>query len=90
MLVIAVIIPAGSTISFDLDKAFVNDIIIDYSSGQVVRNNPPRIKSLSTEKQVIILGDSSKIYCSAVDIDNDQVNYEWFVSDGSISEQDLL
>lgn len=83
--VIAVLIPAGSTINLNLDKAFVNNIIIDYSSGQIVANNPPRIKSLSAERQVVILGDTSKIYCSAVDIDNDPINYEWSTSGGSIS-----
>ena len=83
--VIAVIIPAGSTISFDLNKALANNIVIDYSSGQTVANNPPRIKSLSTEKQIVTLGDSTKIYCTAVDIDNDQLNYEWSVSGGNIS-----
>ncbi len=82
--VIAVIIPAGSTISFDLNKALANNIVIDYSSGRTVANNPPRIKSLSTEKQIVTLGDSTKIYCTAVDIDNDQLNYEWSVSGGNI------
>ena len=83
--VIAVIIPAGSVITYDLNKALVNNIIIDFSSGQVVANHPPRIKSLSAEKQVVIMGDSTKLYCSAVDIDNDPINYEWFISGGTIS-----
>lgn len=83
--VIAVIIPAGSVITYDLNKALVNNIIIDFSSGQVVANHPPRIKSLSAEKQVVIIGDSTKLYCSAVDIDNDPINYEWFISGGTIS-----
>ena len=83
--VIAVIIPAGSVITYDLNKALVNNIIIDFSSGQVVANHPPRIKSLSAEKQVVIIGDSTKLYCSAVDIDNDPIYYEWFISGGTIS-----
>ena len=83
--IIAVLIPAGSTITFELDKSFVNDIIIDYSSGQTIVNHPPRIKSLSTEKQVVIIGDTCTIYCTAVDNDNDQLNYQWSVSGGSIS-----
>lgn len=82
--VIAVIIPAGSTITYDNGKALVNNVVIDFHSGQSVSNNPPRIKSLSAVKQVVILGDSTKIYCSAVDVDNDQISYEWSVSGGSI------
>ena len=83
--VVLVLVPAGSTINFDLNKTLVNDIVIDYSSGQSITNNPPRIKSLSTEKQILTLRDSANIYCSAVDIDNDQLNYEWYVTGGSIS-----
>ncbi|MFZ2323023.1 MAG: LamG-like jellyroll fold domain-containing protein [Ignavibacteriaceae bacterium] len=83
--IIAVLIPAGSTITYELDKSFVNDIIIDYSSGQTITNHPPRIKSLSTEKQTTVVGDSARIYCTAVDVDNDQLNYQWSVSGGSVS-----
>jgi hypothetical protein len=83
--IIAVIIPAGSTITYDLNKALVNDVVIDYSSGLTVTNNPPRIKSLSSEKQIVVSGDSSYIYCSAVDINNDPVNYHWSVNGGTIS-----
>ncbi|MFA4922813.1 MAG: LamG-like jellyroll fold domain-containing protein [Ignavibacteriaceae bacterium] len=82
--VIAVIIPAGSTITFDNEKALVNNVVIDFHSAQSVANHSPRIKSLSAMKQVVTLGDSTKIYCSAVDVDNDQISYEWSVSGGSI------
>ncbi|MDP3684723.1 MAG: hypothetical protein Q8S01_12415, partial [Ignavibacteria bacterium] len=82
--VIAVIIPAGSTITYENEKALVNNVVIDFHSGQSVTNHPPRIKSLSAVKQIVTLGDSTIIYCSAVDVDNDQINYEWFASGGSI------
>jgi len=83
--VIAVIISAGSTITYDNEKAVVNNVVIDFNSGQNVSNHSPRIKSLSAVKQIVTLGDSTKIYCSAVDIDNDPINYEWFVSGGNIT-----
>ncbi len=81
--VIAVIIPAGSAITFENEKALVNNVVIDFHSGQSVSNHSPRIKSLSAEKQIVIIGDSTKVFCSAVDIDNDLINYEWLVSGGS-------
>ncbi|MDO8548854.1 MAG: LamG-like jellyroll fold domain-containing protein, partial [Ignavibacteria bacterium] len=83
--IIAVIIPAGSTILYDLDKAFVNGVIIDYRSGQTVINYPPRIKSLASDKQVVVFDDSAKIYCTAVDKDNDPLTYQWSVSGGSFT-----
>lgn len=81
--VIATIIPAGSVISYDLNKAYVNGIIIDYNSGQAVINYPPRIKSFASEKQIVLLNDSSRIYCTASDKDNDPLNYQWTISGGS-------
>jgi len=81
--VIAVLIPAGSLITFELDKALVNGITIDFLSGQSVVNYPPRIKSLTADKHVVIVRDSTTIFCSAVDKDNDQLNYEWFVDGGN-------
>lgn len=83
--VIAVLIPAGSAITFDNEKALANNIIIDYSSGQQVLNHPPRIKSLSSGKHIIVAGDSVKVYCTAADPENDQLSYEWSVSGGSYS-----
>ena len=88
--VIAVIIPAGSTITYELDKAFVNGVIIDYLSGQTVANYPPRIKSFASDKQVVVFNDSAKIYCTAVDRDNDPLIYQWSVSGGSFTGTDSI
>ena len=83
--IIAVIIPTGSTIQYELDKVLVNGVVIDYLSGQTVANYPPRIKSLASDKQVVVLNDSVKVYCSADDRDNDPLTYQWSVSGGSFS-----
>ena len=83
--VIAVIIPAGSTITYDLDKAFVNGIVIDYRSGQPVSNYPPRIKSLTAEDQALVFNDSTNVYCTAEDKDGDPLQYQWQSSGGSIT-----
>ncbi len=83
--VIAVIIPSGSTITYDLDKAYVNGIVIDYLSGQPVSNYPPRIKSLSSEDQVLIYSDSTNIFCTAEDKDDDPLLYQWQASGGSFT-----
>lgn len=83
--VLAVTIPAGGTITYYLDQAFVNGVIIDYLSGQNVLNYPPRIKSFASEKQVVIFNDSTKIYCTATDRENNPLTYQWSASGGSFS-----
>ena len=88
--VLAVIIPSGSTITYYLDKAYVNGIVIDYFSGQPVTNYPPRIKSLSSDKQVVVFNDSAKIYCTAVDRDSNPITYEWAVSGGTYTGTDSI
>jgi hypothetical protein len=82
--IIAVVIPAGSTITYDLEKVLANNVIIDFNSNQTVTNHPPRIKSFTSVKSIVIIGDSTKIYCTAVDKDNDQLNYQWSTSGGGI------
>lgn len=83
--IIAVIIPAGSTLIYDLEKVLVNNVVIDFNSNQSVTNHPPRIKSLSSVKSIVAIGDSTKIFCTAVDNDNEPLTYEWSASGGSIS-----
>jgi hypothetical protein len=83
--IIAVIIPAGSVLTYDLEKTLANNVIIDFNSSQNVNNHPPRIKSLSAEKQIVTIGDSTKIFCTAVDIDNDPISYSWDFSGGSLT-----
>jgi hypothetical protein len=81
---LAVIAPAGGTITYDLDKMLVDGIIVDYLSGQPVTNYPPRIKSLSPEKTNAFIGETIAIFCTAVDKDNDPINYSWNSSGGTI------
>ena len=80
-----VILPVGGAISYEQDKMLVNDIIVDYRSGQNVDNYPPRIKSLGTTLGTVIINDSITVYCTAVDKDLDPLSYNWEVSDGDIS-----
>ncbi len=77
-----VVTPSGGTITYDLEKMLVNGIIVDYHSGQAVANHPPRIKSLASDRTVILPGDTIKVYCSAMDRDGDTLTYDWQASKG--------
>ena len=83
--IIAIFLPSGGNITYDLDKMLINGIIVDYHSEQAVSNYPPRIKSLSADSTIVLLGSDIKIYCTAADRDNDVLSYAWSVSGGSIS-----
>jgi len=83
---IIVLIPQGSQIIYDLDKTLVADIIIDYSSGENVENYPPRIKSLASEEVELEFGQQLKIYCTAIDKDEENLNYTWIVDNNTLEE----
>jgi hypothetical protein len=83
--VVAVIAPSGGTITYTLDKMMIDEVVVDYRSGQVVINYPPRIKSLAADQIIILLGDDSNIYCTAEDRDDDSLSYSWFTSSGTIN-----
>lgn len=82
--VLIVLVPSGGNVTFDLNNTLVNGIIVDYNSGQTISNYPPRIKSLSAKSSLLVFNDSTNIYCSAFDKDNDELSYEWFSNYGTV------
>ncbi|MCU7526374.1 MAG: T9SS type A sorting domain-containing protein, partial [Ignavibacteria bacterium] len=84
--VIAVLTPAGGTVTYDGDKMMVNGITVDYQSGRLMGQYPPRIKSLSSGSSEIALGTSLNIYSTAEDKNTgDTLTYKWSSSGGTIS-----
>jgi len=74
---VIVITPTGGVKSYDGNKFLVGNIIVDYTSDNTVSNYPPRIKSLGTKQNEILINDSTDIYCTAVDKDGDNLQYKW-------------
>jgi hypothetical protein len=83
--VIAVITPAGGTLTYNLNKTLSNGVIIDYNNGLSISNYPPRIKALSPDSSEIFINKSVNVYCTAEDRNNDTLTYNWSASQGSIS-----
>jgi len=88
--IMTVLLPAGSEITYFLNKASVNDIIIDYNTGENVSNYPPRIKSLAAKDSTVLVNNSLTIYCTAEDYENSNLNYLWFVNGNSVDGTDTL
>lgn len=82
--VVLVITPSGGTVTFELTKMLVNNVVVDYRSDQVPDNFPPRIKGLLTPSPVILSGRTMPVYCTAVDRDGDTLSYGWSVGVGSL------
>jgi hypothetical protein len=82
---IVLLTPSGGAISYDLNKTLINNVIVDYNNGLAVTNFPPRIKSLSSNPQEILMNSSAKVYCTAEDKDNDNLIYTWSSDGGTIS-----
>ena len=74
---LVVLTPAGGVTAYDLDKLFINDVVVDYSSAQAAANYPPRIKSLASEDDNVPLNGQLTIYCTASDKDGDNLQYNW-------------
>ncbi len=82
---ICVITPSSGTTTYELNKTLVNNIVIDYNSGLTVTNYPPRIKSLAAKPNEILIDSSTTIYCTAVDQDNNTINFNWTSDQGLIT-----
>jgi len=76
-----VLAPAGGTISYQEEKMLVNDVVVDYHSGQTVTNYAPRIKSIATDSTAVEIGRTYKFYCTAVDRDTDALHFSWKVNE---------
>lgn len=82
--IIIVLTPSNGKIEYKMNKLLIDGIVVDYNVNQQVQNFPPRIKSLAPVSEKLIQNTSTKIYCTAVDKDNDQLKYYWQVNEGSI------
>ncbi|MCG3155947.1 MAG: hypothetical protein DKINENOH_02555 [bacterium] len=83
--VLVAITPAGGEVTYDLDKMFVDGVVVDYRSGHAVSNYPPRIKGLAAKKSQLLLGESTTIYCTATDRNAEELSYTWQATGGTIT-----
>ncbi|MDZ7308483.1 MAG: T9SS type A sorting domain-containing protein [candidate division KSB1 bacterium] len=83
--VLLVIVPAGGTVTYELDKMLIDGVVVDYRAGQTVSNYPPRIKSLAAQKTTLLIGESTAIYCTGTDRDGGELSHLWKMTGGTIS-----
>jgi len=88
--VMAVILPANSEVVYVLSKAYVNGIAIDYNSGQMVSNYPPRIKALTAADSVGIIVEEIQIFCSAEDAESTDLEYHWVIDGQPLTDNESI
>ncbi|MDD5765853.1 MAG: laminin G, partial [Candidatus Marinimicrobia bacterium] len=82
--ILAVLAPASGTVHYAGEKMLVNDIVVDYHSGKIVTNYPPRIKSIAADSTALKAGRTYKIYCTAADHDADDLRFSWKVNETQV------
>jgi hypothetical protein len=82
--VLIVIAPAGGAITYDLEKMLIDGVIVDYRSSHAVTNYPPRIKSLAAKKSTLLISETTTIYCTATDRNDNELFYRCKATDGTI------
>lgn len=63
----------------------IGGIYVDYELWDWWDNFHPRIKALAAETQPVIVDETVMLYCTAHDLDEDPLTYNWTASGGSIS-----
>ncbi|MGK9476270.1 LamG-like jellyroll fold domain-containing protein [Melioribacter sp. OK-6-Me] len=84
------LIPSDANIEYEKNVMKANGVVVDYNHNYAIYNKPPRIKCLATEKEKIMVNDTIKIYCTAVDPDNEPLRYVWSANSGTINPQNNL
>lgn len=83
---ILTLIPASSELTTIQDHLLANGVVIDFSSGSFSGNYPPRIKALSSSKNYVLNTDSTLIYLTSYDPENQPLSVEWKVSGGLLKD----
>ncbi len=81
-----VVVPSGGTVSYDLNKFLINDIVVDYMQTSQTYNSPPRIKSLAVTNPLLEIGDVATIYATATDKEGEVLSYSWTVNGEQLTE----
>lgn len=85
-----VLVPQDAQISNLGKQTFANDVVIDFNNGLPVENLPPRIKAIASSDNIMTIGTSTNIYCTAYDSNNEELTYHWYLEDSDFSAGDMI
>lgn len=82
--IIISIVPSSAIITFEKNKTLADGIVIDYMQTKVGYNHDPRIKSLAPFRETVEINDTTKVFCTAMDLDSPNLEYKWSSNNGTI------
>ena len=83
--VVAVVTPAGGTVTYDEERMLVNGVVVDYRSAHTPVNHRPRIKGMGASPALLYLGGSTTLHCTGTDRDGDTLTYRWTPAAGVLT-----
>ncbi len=75
-----VLVPSGKAVTYDLNRTIVDNVVIDYNSGRIIANYPPRIKALVASDDSILVNSQVNIYSTAEDREGGNLIYSWRIN----------
>ncbi len=90
--VMVVVTPTGGEIRYDKNKMLVNGVVVDFDQTQMPYTIAPRIKALESQNYLVEKGKTTRVFCTAVDVDSDTLKYFWNSNLGMINggKEDIL
>jgi hypothetical protein len=70
----------------------VNGVVVDFNQTQMPYTSAPRIKALESQNYLVEKGKTTRVFCTAVDIDSDTLKYFWNTDSGTINgeKEDII
>lgn len=82
--IIIVLTPSTSVITYEKNKMLADGIVVDYMQTKMAYTYDPRIKSLAPFRNTIELNDTTKVFCTAIDLDSPNLEYIWSSENGTV------
>ncbi len=73
-----VLVPQDAEIAISGKQTLANEVIIDFDNGMPAGGTPPRIKALASADTILVMGNTTVVYCTATDQNNQELLYKWF------------
>jgi hypothetical protein len=82
--VILVLAPQGATLTYDLNKAMIEGVTVDYMQTNTMAAFPPRIQALATEDTAVLILDTINLYLKVSDPEQSALSYQWIPEGGQL------
>lgn len=86
--VMPVVIPQQTRITYQGKRTLAGDVIIDFDNGQPAGALSPRIKALAAADSMLLPGGMTNVYCTAAG--DQEIMYTWYLNGSSFVSEDQI